>query len=79
MDLINRKIFKLKGKVQPYAWGGYEFIPKLLGVPPSEKPAAEYWLGAHDMAPAEVVDEQQPILLNNLIANNVSVTIIESI
>lgn len=75
MDLINRKIFKLKGKVQPYAWGGYEFIPKLLGVPPSQKPAAEYWLGAHELAPAEVVDEQQAIHLGKLIADHPDDTI----
>src|SRR5262245_61092793 len=68
MDLINRKIFKLKGKVQPYAWGGYEFIPAMLGLQPSQKPAAEYWLGAHELAPAEVLDDHQAIPLNKLIA-----------
>lgn len=70
MDLTNRKIFKLKGKIQPYAWGGYEFIPKLLGQQPSQKPAAEYWLGAHDLASAEVVDDGESIPLNHLIADH---------
>ena len=70
MDLINRKIFKLKGKVQPYAWGGHEFIPGLLGLQPSKKPAAEYWLGAHDTAPAEVIDDHKSTPLNKLIAEH---------
>jgi len=41
-------VFKLIGKVQHYAWGGYKFIPELLGTPnPDHRPFAEYWLGAH--------------------------------
>jgi mannose-6-phosphate isomerase len=49
------KILKLKGKIQHYAWGGKEFIPGLLGVNnPKQEPFAEYWLGAHASAPAEV-------------------------
>jgi mannose-6-phosphate isomerase len=45
---VKHKIFKLKGKVQHYAWGGYDFIPALLGLQNIErKPYAEYWLGAH--------------------------------
>jgi len=63
-----QRLFKLKGKVQPYAWGGSEYIPKLLGVQPTGKPAAEYWLGAHEMAPAEVIDNGQSLQLNKLIA-----------
>ena len=55
MDLTN-KIYKLKGKVMHYAWGGYEYIPVLLGVGnPEHKPFAEYWLGAHPLAPSELV------------------------
>ncbi len=46
-------IYKLKGVVQSYSWGGTEFIPQLLGVPNKEqKPFAEYWLGAHPNAPS---------------------------
>ena len=41
-------IFKLKGVVQHYDWGGFDFIPRLLGQPhPSPLPCAELWLGAH--------------------------------
>lgn len=48
---MKHKIFKLRGKVQHYAWGGYEFIPQLLSLENAEqKPCAEYWMGAHPSA-----------------------------
>ncbi len=59
---------KLQGTVQHYSWGGYEFIPSLLGIENNEhKPFAEYWLGAHSGAPSlvETHDGLQP--LNELI------------
>ncbi|MFM8717671.1 MAG: mannose-6-phosphate isomerase, class I, partial [Spartobacteria bacterium] len=41
-------IFRIKGVVQHYDWGGFDFIPALLGQPhPSSEPCAELWLGAH--------------------------------
>ena len=50
-----KKVFKLKGKVQQYAWGGSSYLPRLLSLPnPDNKPFAEYWLGAHVNAPAEL-------------------------
>jgi mannose-6-phosphate isomerase len=50
---MERKVFKLRGRVQPYAWGGTEYIPALLSVEnPEHKPFAEYWMGAHEHAPA---------------------------
>lgn len=43
----------LEGKVQHYEWGGYAFIPSLLGRKgKARKPHAEYWLGAHPKASA---------------------------
>ncbi|HWK05661.1 MAG TPA: mannose-6-phosphate isomerase, class I [Puia sp.] len=52
------KVFKLKGKVQHYAWGGHSYLPRLLSIPnPEDKPFAEYWMGAHDNAPSELVVE----------------------
>jgi len=52
----DNRIFRLNGKVQHYAWGGYSFLPRLLSVSDTEgKPFAEYWLGAHDNAPSELV------------------------
>lgn len=48
-------IFKITGKVQHYAWGGFEFIPNLLHQSNTEKkPYAEYWLGAHPSAPSVI-------------------------
>ncbi len=48
-----RKVFKLQGRIQHYAWGGAEYLPKLLSVDnPEHKPFAEYWMGAHEKAPA---------------------------
>jgi len=46
-------IFRLTGKVQHYQWGGFDYIPALLGTPNSQhQPFAEYWLGGHTNAPA---------------------------
>lgn len=44
---------RLDGAVQPYAWGGDDFIPRLVGrTPAAGHPAAELWLGAHPAGPA---------------------------
>lgn len=49
----DQKVFKIQGKVQHYAWGGSRFLPGLLCIEnPDQRPFAEYWLGAHDNAPA---------------------------
>jgi mannose-6-phosphate isomerase len=59
MSLDNR-IFKLKGIVQYYSWGGYEFIPQLLNLNNKEhQPFAEYWMGAHGNHPATVENEKE--------------------
>jgi len=60
-----KKIFKLEGRIQHYAWGGYEFLPNLLQVPnPAHKPFAEYWMGAHIKAPSMIAvsDEEKKSL-----------------
>ncbi len=47
------RLFKLQGKVQNYSWGGLKYIPELLGIDnKKQQPFAEYWLGAHENAPA---------------------------
>jgi mannose-6-phosphate isomerase len=54
----HNKVFKLQGKIQHYAWGGTSFLPGLLSIPnPGNKPFAEYWMGAHDNAPSEILFE----------------------
>ncbi len=61
---LNNNIYKLKGRVMHYAWGGYEFIPSLLGIDnPEYKPFAEYWMGAHPLAPSELLTPEGPISL----------------
>ncbi|MDE3124853.1 MAG: mannose-6-phosphate isomerase, class I [Bacteroidota bacterium] len=65
-------IYKLKGKIQHYAWGGYLYIPNLLGIPnPDNKPFAEYWLGAHPSASSDIVlEDGSSISLLEFINNN---------
>jgi mannose-6-phosphate isomerase len=49
--MVQDKIFKLKGKVLHYAWGGTDYIPAWLGIDnPDKRPFAEYWMGAHPSA-----------------------------
>lgn len=45
---------RLQGAIQRYDWGTIEAIPDLLGRPADGRPFAEYWLGAHSSAPAEL-------------------------
>lgn len=57
------KIVKLRGVIQNYAWGGFEYIPNLLGEKVSKNKCAEYWLGAHVNAPsmAQLLKGEQPL------------------
>jgi mannose-6-phosphate isomerase len=53
------RIYKIKGVVQHYSWGGTNFIPQLVGINnPDQKPFGEYWLGAHPNAPALLQDKK---------------------
>lgn len=47
-------IYSLYGAMQHYAWGGQDYIPQLLGLKSNGEPCAEWWLGAHPAAPAEL-------------------------
>lgn len=52
-------LLPLKGAMQHYAWGGYHFIPTLLGMQPEVgKPVAELWMGTHHRGKAMVVTEE---------------------
>jgi mannose-6-phosphate isomerase len=64
-----QKVFKLQGKIQHYAWGGSSFLTELLHIAnPGHRPFAEYWLGAHDNAPATLtMEEGAAIPLNEYI------------
>lgn len=62
------KIFKLRGQVQHYSWGGKTLIPSLLKLDNSEgKPFAEYWMGAHENAPAKILNGDKEISLSEMI------------
>lgn len=60
-------LFRLEGKVQHYAWGGYTYIPELLGIKPTDQPSAEYWMGAHPSAPSLITTGNSQEPLNQLI------------
>lgn len=50
------RMSRLFGAIQPYAWGGYTFIPAFLGrTPEPGMTYAEYWIGAHKKAPSRVL------------------------
>ena len=53
-----QKAYKLQGKHRHYDWGGLEFIPNLMKVENiDQQPFAEYWMGAHSTAPAQIETE----------------------
>ena len=71
--MIKNSLFKLSGKVQHYQWGGYTFLPELLGMANNEvRPFAEYWLGAHDNSPAVMIGAE-PSFLNAYVRNHPAV------
>ena len=79
MDL-QTKIFKLKGKVQHYAWGGYDFIPSLIGFDNTAKlKCAEYWMGAHPSASSELVSGKTSVSLNQLIQQDPAAIITQKV
>jgi len=61
-------IYRLKGVIRNYDWGGVEFLSKLLSQSnPKHEPMAEYWLGAHDSASSILVTGNNQISLNQFI------------
>jgi mannose-6-phosphate isomerase len=68
---IKNGVYKLKGKVLNYAWGGSAFLPEFLNIPnPEHKPFAEYWMGAHPLAPSELVTAEGNLSLYTLVREN---------
>jgi len=66
---LKNKLYPLYGKVQHYAWGGYNYIPALLDITNEEnKPYAEYWMGTHPSASAEIGENHES--LNKLVDEN---------
>lgn len=55
MIQVKQQLFPLQGAIQHYAWGGFEYLPGLLGIENKERqPFAELWMGAHQRGPAMV-------------------------
>ena len=61
-------LYRLHGTIQPYAWGGYDYIPQLLRREPTNQPAAELWFGDHPQAPATIEAEGRLLPLDAWIA-----------
>ena len=73
-------IYKLKGKLMHYAWGGSEFLPSLLGIGnPEHKPCAEYWMGAHPLAPSELLAKNGNLSLYSVIRENPEMVLSEKV
>ncbi len=60
----------LSGAIQPYPWGSREFLPQIMGVPPTGEPQAELWLGAHPRAPSVLRRSGTNRPLNQVIADD---------
>ena len=70
---LTEDIYKLKGKIMHYAWGGDAFIPDFLGIDnPDHQPFAEYWMGAHPLASSELLTKEGQLSLYMLIKENPS-------
>jgi mannose-6-phosphate isomerase len=68
---IDQRIYKFKGIVQHYQWGGYAFIPQLIDIENSEnKTYAEYWLGAHPNHSATIHKNGKEVSLHGFINQN---------
>ena len=64
----------LKGVIQHYAWGGYDYIPRLLQIENRmREPYAELWFGAHAKAPSKALIENKSVSLDALIKKQLSV------
>ena len=62
------RVVVLECSVQHYAWGGFHFIPDLLGDNnPKQQPFAELWIGAHPLAPSRAVLDDTRVRLDRLV------------
>ena len=67
--IVEDRVGRLIGKIQNYSWGGFTFIPKLIGFTPEpDMTYAEYWMGAHEKAPSQILqNDGTTIALDDLI------------
>ena len=48
-------MWELDGRIQHYAWGSRDTLPRFLDRTPDGQPWAEVWFGAHPMGPARAI------------------------
>lgn len=65
-----KKIFPLIGGLQPYVWGGKNYLPELLHLTKNNDHYAEWWLGTHPALPSLVKINEENLALSQLIAKN---------
>ncbi|PHN02303.1 mannose-6-phosphate isomerase, class I [Flavilitoribacter nigricans] len=64
-------LIPLEGVIQDYDWGGYHYIPALIGKEQAaNQPQAELWMGAHDRGPAKAWIDGKEVLLSDWIATD---------
>ncbi|MEO7261464.1 MAG: mannose-6-phosphate isomerase, class I [Jatrophihabitantaceae bacterium] len=64
------RLIALDNAIREYAWGSVEAIPALLGIPPTGRPAAELWMGAHPADPSRWAEHPDRPALDELIAGD---------
>ena len=65
-------LYRLHGTIQPYAWGGHDYIPQLLRREPSNLPAAELWFGDHPQAPSQIEADGITLPFNDWLQKNLN-------
>ncbi len=70
MSLVGEqpRLVALDNAVREYAWGSVDAIPAMLGSPPTGRPAAELWMGAHPAEPSRWAEHPDRPALDELIA-----------
>ncbi len=61
------RLIPLDNAIREYAWGSVEAIPRLLGIEPTGRPAAELWIGAHPDEPSRWAGHPDRPALDELI------------
>jgi mannose-6-phosphate isomerase len=62
-------LLRLSPAIQHYEWGGFDFIPRLIGSDnAARKPFAELWIGAHPRGPCTAEVGGAAVTLSQLIA-----------
>ncbi len=62
-------LLRLSPAIQHYEWGGFDFIPRLMGVDNAgRRPFAELWIGAHPRGPCGIDLDGTAATLADLVA-----------